>query len=44
MTDYIPKRPDIRRALGLDGEERVTYVRHIRRADGTFEKDESEVS
>ena len=44
MTDYIPKRSDIRKALGLDSEAQVTYVRQVRSAVGAFEKDESEVS
>lgn len=36
--DYEPKRADLRHKLGLDNEETVTYIRQVRRQDGTFRR------
>ncbi len=36
LTDYEPKREDIREALGLEPSLKVDYIRHLRNPDGPF--------
>ena len=36
MTDYEPKRLDIRKILGLEQGYEITYVRQVRGPNGTF--------
>ena len=34
--DYIPTRRDLQRALGIETEQEVTYIRQVRNDKGRF--------